>query len=49
MIFEIYINLFATNFMSCFFREELFYEIMLYDFANFGVIKFSVRISDAAN
>lgn len=25
--------------------EELFYEIMLYDFANFGVIKFSERIS----
>ncbi|XP_072751123.1 DNA mismatch repair protein Mlh1 [Anoplolepis gracilipes] len=25
--------------------EELFYQIMLYDFANFGVIKFSERIS----
>lgn len=27
------------------FREELFYEILLYDFQNFGYIKFSSPLS----
>lgn len=51
MIFKkLYISLFKINFEISFshmclcFREEFFYQIMLYDFANFGVIKFSVCI-----
>lgn len=37
------VNLYICNTRKL--AEELFYEIMLYDFANFGVIKFSERIS----
>ncbi|EGI62014.1 PREDICTED: DNA mismatch repair protein Mlh1 [Acromyrmex echinatior] len=37
------VNLYICNTRKL--TEELFYEIMLYDFANFGIIKFSERIS----
>ncbi|XP_012528513.1 DNA mismatch repair protein Mlh1 isoform X2 [Monomorium pharaonis] len=37
------VNLYICNTRKL--AEELFYEIMLYDFKNFGVIKFSERIS----
>ncbi|EZA54164.1 hypothetical protein DMN91_000425 [Ooceraea biroi] len=37
------VNLYICNSKKL--TEELFYQIMLYDFANFGVIKFSERIS----
>ncbi|XP_018358636.1 PREDICTED: DNA mismatch repair protein Mlh1 [Trachymyrmex cornetzi] len=37
------VNLYVCNTRKL--TEELFYEIMLYDFANFGIIKFSERIS----
>nr|XP_012227850.1 PREDICTED: DNA mismatch repair protein Mlh1 isoform X1 [Linepithema humile] len=37
------VNLYICN--TKILTEELFYQIMLYDFANFGVIKFSERIS----
>ncbi|GAB1865171.1 DNA mismatch repair protein Mlh1 [Camponotus japonicus] len=37
------VNLYICNTRKL--AEELFYQIMLYDFANFGVIKFSERIS----
>ncbi|XP_011646226.1 DNA mismatch repair protein Mlh1 [Pogonomyrmex barbatus] len=37
------VNLYICNTRKL--AEELFYEIMLYDFANFAVIKFSERIS----
>ncbi|XP_020281682.1 DNA mismatch repair protein Mlh1 isoform X2 [Pseudomyrmex gracilis] len=35
------VNLYICNTRKL--AEELFYEIMLYDFANFGVLKFSIR------
>ncbi|XP_025158348.1 DNA mismatch repair protein Mlh1 isoform X2 [Harpegnathos saltator] len=37
------VNLYICNTRKL--AEELFYEIMLYDFANFGILKFSERIS----
>ncbi|KYQ52073.1 DNA mismatch repair protein Mlh1 [Trachymyrmex zeteki] len=37
------VNLYICNTRKL--TEELFYEIMIYDFANFGIIKFSERIS----
>ncbi|XP_018392507.1 PREDICTED: DNA mismatch repair protein Mlh1 [Cyphomyrmex costatus] len=37
------VNLYICNTRKL--AEELFYEIMLYDFANYGIIKFSERIS----
>ncbi|XP_070526822.1 DNA mismatch repair protein Mlh1 isoform X2 [Cardiocondyla obscurior] len=37
------VNLYICNTRKL--AEELFYEIMVYDFANFGVVKFSERIS----
>ncbi|XP_050457163.1 DNA mismatch repair protein Mlh1 isoform X2 [Cataglyphis hispanica] len=37
------VNLYICNTRKL--TEELFYQIMLYDFANFGVIKFSERLS----
>lgn len=46
---QTYLNLFKTKRYINSSREELFYEIMLYDFANFGIIKFSVSFINKMN